>query len=202
MTALEAKDWKISSLWNIHLRGNTLWDPKARSHKSSLKFSIGLLTSAVFIFFIRCGNLVSHTFVESKEQSKNRLKEKYICEGVKLGWEASRVLLMLSSATRIYLLSSWQQNKTLRQSPAYVGYYATAPCHVVITTSEWQSSGLHGASKSTLALLPAFQTLSLLFLSSGLLVCVWIPIGNSNVLYSGSACHLCFHTNLERVRQS
>ena len=66
--------------------------------------------------------LVSHTSVEWKEQSKNRLKRENIRAGVKTVWAARNVLLGI----RVHLLSSCQQRpKTLRQSPTYVGYYAS-----------------------------------------------------------------------------
>lgn len=59
--------------------------PKAKPYKRSLRFSTGLHTLVMFIVLIRFGYLISHTFVELREQSRNRLKEEGIHEEVKVG---------------------------------------------------------------------------------------------------------------------
>lgn len=88
---------------------------------------------------------LSHfTFVELREQSKKRLEEEDICEGVKVGWAARSMLKI-----RVNFLSFWQQrSKTLRQSPTYVGYYATVPEEVIITIRKSQNSGFGEETQS------------------------------------------------------
>lgn len=101
-----------------------LCDPKAKPHKWSLRFSTGLPTLVMFIFLTKCGYLISHTFVELKEQSRKRLKEEGTREGVKVGQGARSVLLGI----RVNLLLSWQQRpKSLRQLPVCAEYYAAVP---------------------------------------------------------------------------